>query len=61
MLLAAIVLGLGACGKTLLSPSDQRTPFDRYDLVRGEFQPQYIENKFGRREPNLRGRLEPKN
>ncbi len=45
------------CAKPLLSPTDERSPFDRYDNVRGRYAPQYIENEYGRREPNLRGRL----
>jgi len=60
---SALLLGaafLPACAKPLLSPSDERTPFDRYDNVRTERAPQYIENEYGRREPNLRGRLSPK-
>ena len=48
------------CSKPLLAPTDERTPFDRYDNVRGRYAPQYIENEYGRREPNLRGRLGPK-
>lgn len=48
------------CSRPLLAPTDERTPFDRYDNVRGRYAPQYIENEYGRREPNLRGRLGPK-
>jgi hypothetical protein len=64
--LAAVILPLGAglaggCSEPLLGPTDQRSVFDRYDVVRGNYAPQYIEDKFGRRQPNLRGRLEPKN
>jgi hypothetical protein len=62
---AAVVLGLaamalGACSKPLLSPSDERTPFDRYDTVRNEYAKQYVDNEFGRIRPNLRGRLAPR-
>ena len=45
------------CSQPLLAPTDERSPFDRYDNVRGRYAPQYIENEYGRREPNLRGRL----
>lgn len=66
-----IVLALGACAGAaavaggctdpLLSPKDERSPFDRYDAVRNQHAPQYIEDKFGRRQPNLSGRLSPRN
>ena len=45
------------CVKTLLSPKEPRSQYSRYELVRGQFAPQYIEDEFGRRKPNLRGRL----
>lgn len=62
MFVAALGLGAGAlcaagCSQPLLAPTDERSPFDRYDNVRGRYAPQYIENEYGRREPNLRGRL----
>ena len=64
ILLAELAFGIGivcvvagGCSKPLLSPTDERSPFDRYDNVRGRYSPQYIENEYGRREPNLRGRL----
>jgi hypothetical protein len=52
---------LSGCSKPLLGPTDERTPFDRYDAVRGNYAPQYVENEFGRQQPNLRARLAPKN
>jgi hypothetical protein len=45
------------CVKPLLSPTEPRSQYSRYDLVRGQHAPQYIEDEFGRRKPNLRGRL----
>jgi len=60
LIAGGLLCGIG-CSRPLLSQTDQRSPFDRYDLVRGEYAPQYVENKFGYREPNLRGRLQPKN
>jgi hypothetical protein len=59
----AVCLALAAlpsCSKPLLSPTDERTPFDRYDAVRNEYAKQYVENEFGRIKPNLSGRLTPK-
>lgn len=65
LLVACAGLGLFSllavgCSRPLLGPTDERSPFDRYDNVRGRYAPQYIENEYGRREPNLRGRLSPK-
>jgi hypothetical protein len=65
-ILAAELAALGAalcasgCARPLLAPTDERSPYDRYDNVRGRYAPQFIENEYGRREPNLRGRLSPK-
>ena len=58
----AIVMGMAAsgCGKPLLSSQDQRSQYDRYDRVRNKYAPQYVMDEFGREQPNLRGRLEPK-
>ena len=59
---AGACAGLGSgCSKPLLSPEEPRSPFDRYDAVRSQHATQYTEDKFGRRQPNLRARLEPKN
>lgn len=56
-LLACLV---GGCSRPLLSPKEDRSPFDRYDAVRSQHAPQYVEDAFGQRQPNLRARLEPK-
>lgn len=48
------------CYKPLLSPSDERSPYDRYDTVRNQAAPQYVTDEYGRRRPNLRERLLPK-
>lgn len=52
-----VCVGLGGCVDPLLSPNEPRSQYSRYDLVRGRFAPQYVEDEFGRRKPNLRGRL----
>lgn len=57
--LAACVLMAG-CSKPLFSPEDERSPFDRFDTVRNQFAPQYIEDEFGAKKPNIRARLTPK-
>ncbi len=61
MTLLVVTLWGTGCAKPLLSPSEERSQFDRYDAVRNKHAPQYIENEYGRRQPNLRGRLEPRN
>ncbi|MCC6320636.1 MAG: hypothetical protein IT438_04270 [Phycisphaerales bacterium] len=60
VLCGTIGAAMAGCSKPLLSPTEERSPFDRYDNVRGNYAPQYIEDQYGRREPNLRGRLTPK-
>jgi hypothetical protein len=58
--LVMLAAALGGCEKPLLSKEDERTPFDRYDVVRNQFSEQYVMDPFGRRKPNLRERLLPK-
>jgi hypothetical protein len=53
------LLALG-CQKPLLSPDDERSPYARYDAVRNQSAPQYITDEYGRRRPNLRDRLLPR-
>lgn len=48
---------MAACQKTHLRPDDVRSPYDRYERVRAERAEPYLEDEFGRRTPNLRGRL----
>ncbi len=60
-LLALGALGLAAgCQKPLLSPDEPRSQYDRFDSVRHQYAAQYREDEFGRRVPNLRARLLPK-
>jgi len=61
VVLLTIAASFGGCAKPLLSPTEERSQFDRYDAVRSRHAPQYIEDEYGRRQPNLRGRLEPRN
>lgn len=53
----ALALPQAACQKTVLRPDDVRSPYDRYERVRAERADPYLEDEFGRRTPNLRGRL----
>lgn len=48
------------CERPLLAPTDERSPFDRYDAVRNQYASQYIMDDRGERHPNLRERLAPK-
>lgn len=55
---AGVVLVVqSGCTKTVLRPDDVRSPYDRYERVRAERADPYLEDEFGRRTPNLRGRL----
>lgn len=51
---------LPACTTPLFDPDANRSQFDRYDAIRAEYAVPYTEDEFGRRTPNLRGRLSPK-
>lgn len=53
-----VLLG-GGCRKPLLTADEERSQFQRYDRVRELDQPSYYMDEFGRRRPNLRGRLQP--
>lgn len=59
--LVAAGVWLGGCQKALFPASQPRTQFDRFDQVRNQSAPQYVNDEFGRRRPNIEGRLEPKN
>jgi hypothetical protein len=51
---------LAGCRKPLLSPTDERTPYDRYDAIRNQAVDQYVFDEYGQRRPNLRERLLPR-
>jgi hypothetical protein len=57
VLAGATCLALSGCTKTALRPDDVRSPYDRYERVRAERAEPFLEDEFGRRTPNLRGRL----
>jgi hypothetical protein len=55
---AAAWLGAGAgCVQPMFPDDEDRTPFDRYDAVRNREEPSTVSDEYGRRRPNLRGRL----
>ncbi|MEM9374225.1 MAG: hypothetical protein AAGA55_11330 [Planctomycetota bacterium] len=55
--LLCLVALAGGCQKTALRPDDVRSPYDRYERSRSERAEPYLSDAFGRRTPNLRGRL----
>ncbi len=55
--LGLIALSAPGCEKPLFAPDSERSQYDRYDAIRGQSAPPYVEDEFGRRHPNLRGRL----
>lgn len=55
--LVLAVLVIGGCQKPLLAPDEERSQYDRFDAVRNQRAAPYIEDEFGRKRPNLRGRL----
>lgn len=62
VLCGMIATGWALCGcqKPLFSDRYERTQYDRYDRSRNQYARQYVEDEFGRKEPNLWGRLSPK-
>lgn len=54
---AALALFASGCARSLFGTDELRTQYDRFDQARNELPPAYVENEFGRFEPNLRGRL----
>lgn len=53
-------LASAGCSDPLLSPKDERSPFDRYDAVRNQFSQMRETDAFGIPKPNLSERLLPK-
>lgn len=58
--LAALLMATAGCSRPLLSPKDERSQYDRYDRARNQYAQQFKEDEYGRRTPNLRGRLSAK-
>lgn len=54
------IVSMPACSRPLLSPKDERSQYDRYDRARNQYAQQFKEDEYGRRTPNLRGRLSQK-
>ena len=58
--LFVIMVSLGACAPPLLSPNEPRSQFDRYDAVRNRRAEQDIFDDYGKKRPNLKERLTPR-
>jgi hypothetical protein len=56
---ALLAFGIG-CERPLFVPDEPRTQFDSYDLIRNQYADEYVMDAYGRRKPNLRARLLPK-
>ncbi len=54
------VAALSGCAKPLFSPDEYRSQYDRFDAARGEYAAQYTFDAYGRRRPNIYGRLVPR-
>ncbi|MBL4591361.1 MAG: hypothetical protein JKY96_05315 [Phycisphaerales bacterium] len=48
---------ISGCQRTALRPADSRSQFDQYDHARNQRAEPFTEDEFGKRTPNLRGRL----
>jgi hypothetical protein len=54
------MVALSGCAKPLFSPEEYRSQFDRFDAARGKYAEQYAYDAYGRRRPNIEGRLAPR-
>ncbi len=59
-LLLAVLVAAGGCSRALFPANESRSQFDRYDRARNQYAPQFVLDEFGRRTPNLDGRLSPR-
>ncbi|MEM8737511.1 MAG: hypothetical protein AAGG38_03400 [Planctomycetota bacterium] len=55
------LMGIGGCAPgTPFKDSDRvRTPYERYQVLRGEKRPKTVTDSFGKEQPALRARLAP--
>ena len=52
-----LLMSASGCQDSPITENDERSPFDRYDLIRDEYATPYVQDEYGRKRPNLRGRL----
>lgn len=50
---------LGGCQPALFPDRQQRTPFERFQLLHGDYRRKTRTTEFGSEEPDLRARLSP--
>lgn len=55
-----LTVSTGCRTKPLLSPDHSRSQYDDYDRIRDQYAPQYVFDEYGKRRPNLSGRLLPR-
>lgn len=55
--LVLLAAASGGCQKPILRPTDARSQYDRYDALRNERAEPYVEDEFGTKRANVRGRL----
>lgn len=58
--LACLSAGLVGCRRTLFAQEPYRSPYERHDRLLNEHAEPHVFDAFGKRRPNLRGRLAPK-
>ena len=52
-----VLLTAGGCQEQIFVADEPRSQYDRFDAIRDRRAQSYVEDEFGRRRPNLRGRL----
>ena len=50
---------ISGCEKALVPPDAQRTPYERFQVLRGRYRSATQTNAFGGEQPALRDRLQP--
>jgi len=59
--LVGLALTMGGCsGSPFVSEAPVRSPYERYDILRGTARPATTIDSFGREQPALRARLAPR-
>ncbi|MEO1007885.1 MAG: hypothetical protein AAFX79_04920 [Planctomycetota bacterium] len=51
---------VAGCRDPLVSGSQIRSPFQRYDRIRNQDAEAFVRDEFGRQRPNIAGRLAPR-
>ena len=59
LLAAGLFWAAGCSGSPFRDDVQIRTPYERYQVLRGQATPKTVVDSFGREQPNLRGRLAP--